>query len=153
MSGFGGFGGFGQQNNAQQQQNTGFGGFGQSTNTNTGMQPPFSLHPGRDGARLPAMGHTGEAGAHSNLLVPTGFGASSTGTGFGSAQNNTSTGAFGGNTGGFGGSGGTSRMHHLFWLSRELPALSTIESRPRCDRHWPLYNYRPTPATWQMRRT
>ncbi|OBT58968.1 hypothetical protein VE04_02209 [Pseudogymnoascus sp. 24MN13] len=106
MSGFGGFGGFGQQNNAQQQQNTGFGGFGQSTNTNTGMQPSFSLHPGRDGARLPATVHTGEAGAHSNLLVPTGFGASSTGTGFGSAQNNTGTSAFGGNTGGFGGSGG-----------------------------------------------
>lgn len=124
MSGFGGFGGFGQQNNAQQQQNTGFGGFGQSTNTNTGMQPSFSLHPGRDGARLPATVHTGEAGAHSNLLVPTGFGASSTGTGFGSAQNNTGTSTFGGNTGGFGGSGGTSRMHHLFWLSRELPAPS-----------------------------
>lgn len=84
---------------------------------------PFSLHPGRDATRLPATGHTGEAGAHSNLLVPTGFGASSTGTGFGSAQNNTGTSAFGSNTGGFGGSGGTSRMHHMFWLSRELPAL------------------------------
>jgi nuclear pore complex protein Nup98-Nup96 len=123
MSGFGGFGGFGQQNN-QQQQNTGFGGFGQSANTNTGMQPSFSLHPRRDGARLPAVGQAGESGAHSNLLVPTGFGASSTGTGFGSAQNTAGGGVFGGNTGGFGGSGGTSRMHHLFWLSREQPAVS-----------------------------
>lgn len=24
---------------------------------------------------------------------------------------------------------------------------------PRCDKHRPLYNYRPTPATWRMRRT
>lgn len=28
-----------------------------------------------------------------------------------------------------------------------------IESRPRCDTHRPLYNYRPTPATCQIRRT
>src|SRR5690349_19647896 len=112
MSGFGGFGGFGQQNNTQQQ-NTGFGGFGQSTNTNTGMQPSFSLHPRHDGAGVLAVGQTGESGAHSNLLVPTGFGSSSTGTGFGNIQNNTGTSGFGGNTGGFGTSGGMSKVHYL----------------------------------------
>lgn len=41
-----------------------------------------------------------------------------------------------------------------FVLAVEGAACSVaMESRLHCDQYWPLYNYRPTSAIWQMRRT
>ncbi|KFY60039.1 hypothetical protein V497_03928 [Pseudogymnoascus sp. VKM F-4516 (FW-969)] len=108
MSGFGGFGGFGQQNNAQQQQNTGFGGFGQSTNTNTGFGAS-STGTGFGSAQTNTTsgfgGNTGGFGSSG------GFGATQN-TGFGATANKP-----------FGSTGTTGNS--LFGASSTTPAAST----------------------------
>jgi nuclear pore complex protein Nup98-Nup96 len=114
MSGFGGFGGFGQNNN-NNQQSSGFGsGFGQASNTTSGKSGFLSYPTGR-GTGEQKDENEGRLGICTNFwltppsLLRTGFGSTTNNTGFGSTAN-TGGSLFGGTSGGFGSSGGTSRL-------------------------------------------